>query len=155
MTSFSVLLAPYVRESTAVADCSFINVLFPSIKRLVFSNLLFNTVIKAEAKLMPSTDHIFECLFLNENIIISIQISLKFIPKGPINNSPALIQTMARRRPGGKPLSEPMLVRLLAHVCVTRPRRINSKFNKFVDHNFMTYSNKPTIHYHHHISHEP
>ena len=29
---------------------------------------------------------------------------------------------MAWRRPGDKPLSEPMMVRLLAHVCVTRPQ---------------------------------
>ena len=36
--------------------------------------------------------------------------SLKFVPKGPINNIPALVQIMAWRRPGDKPLSEPMLV---------------------------------------------
>ena len=34
-------------------------------------------------------------------------ISLKFVPKGPINNIPALVQIMAWRRPGDKPLSEP------------------------------------------------
>ena len=32
-------------------------------------------------------DDIFKCIFLNENIWIPIKISLKFIPKGPINNS--------------------------------------------------------------------
>ena len=32
----------------------------------------------------------------------------KFIPKGPIDNIPALVQIMARRRPGDKP--EPMMV---------------------------------------------
>ena len=35
------------------------------------------------------------------------KISLKFVPKGPINNNPALVQVMAWRRPGDKPLSEP------------------------------------------------
>ena len=46
----------------------------------------------------------------NENAKISIEISLKFVPEGPINNKPALVQIMAWRRPGDKPLSEPMMV---------------------------------------------
>ena len=50
-------------------------------------------------------DNIFKCIFLNENVWIPIQVSLKFIPKGIINILPALVQTMAWRRPGGKPLS--------------------------------------------------
>ena len=53
---------------------------------------------------------------------ISIKISLKFVPNGPINNIPALVQIMAWRRPGDKPLSEPMMVSLLTHICVTRPQ---------------------------------
>ena len=36
---------------------------------------------------------------------ILIKISLKFVPKGPIDNNPALVQI------GNKPLSEPMLTR--------------------------------------------
>ena len=52
---------------------------------------------------------IFKCIFLNENIWIWIKNSLKFVPKGPINNIPALVQIMAWRRPGDKTLSEPML----------------------------------------------
>ena len=36
-------------------------------------------------------------------------ISLKFVPKGSINNILALVQIMAWRRPGDKPLSRPML----------------------------------------------
>ena len=58
----------------------------------------------------------FKRIFLNENVIISIKISLKFVPKGPINNSPALVQIMAWRRPGDKPLSEAMMVSLLTHI---------------------------------------
>ena len=54
-------------------------------------------------------DDIFKCIFLNENLYISIEISLKFVAKGPISNIPALVQIMAWRRPGDKPLSEPML----------------------------------------------
>ena len=38
------------------------------------------------------------------------------------NNIPALVQIMAWRRPGDKPLSEPMMVNLLTHICVTRPQ---------------------------------
>ena len=37
-------------------------------------------------------DDIFKCIFLNENVWISIQISLKFVPEGPVNNIPALVQ---------------------------------------------------------------
>ena len=67
-------------------------------------------------------DDTFKCIFLNENVRISIEISLKFVPKGPINNIPALVQIMAWRRPGDKPLSESMMVSLSTHVCVTRPQ---------------------------------
>ena len=67
-------------------------------------------------------DDIFKRIFLNENIWILIKISLKFVPKGSINNIPALVQKMAWRRPGDKPLSGPMMVSLLMHICVTRPQ---------------------------------
>ena len=66
-------------------------------------------------------DDTFKRIFLNENIRISIKISLKFLPKGLINNIPALVLIMAWRRPGDKSLSEPMIVRSLTHICVTRP----------------------------------
>ena len=56
-------------------------------------------------------DDSFRYIFLNENVWISIEISLKFIAKGPIKNIPVLVQIMAWRRPGVKQLSEPMIVR--------------------------------------------
>ena len=59
-------------------------------------------------------DDIFKCIFLNENVKISIKISLKFVPKGPINNIPALVQIMAWRRPRDKPLSELVYRRIYA-----------------------------------------
>ena len=65
-------------------------------------------------------DDILKWIFFNENVLISIEISLKFVPKGQINNIPALVQIMAWRRSGDKPLSEPMMVSLLTHICVTR-----------------------------------
>ena len=67
-------------------------------------------------------DDTFKHIFFNENVRISIEISLKFVPKGPINSIPALVQIMAWRRPGDKPLSEPVSVSLLTHICVTRPQ---------------------------------
>ena len=42
----------------------------------------------------------FQIDFLIENVKISIKISLKFVPKSPINNIPALVQIMVWRRPG-------------------------------------------------------
>ena len=60
--------------------------------------------------------------FANETIQISIEISPKFVRKVRINHIPALVQIMAWRRPDEKPLSEPMMVSLLTHICVTRPK---------------------------------
>ena len=36
-------------------------------------------------------DDIFICIFMNEKCCILVKISLKFVPKGPINNNPALV----------------------------------------------------------------
>ena len=69
---------------------------------------------------------IFNSIFLNENVWIPIKFSLKFVPKGPINNISALVQIMAWRHPGDKPLSEPMIVSLPTHICVTRPLWVNT-----------------------------
>ena len=57
-------------------------------------------------------DDVSKCNFLNENVWIPIKNSLTFVPKGPINNIPALVQIMAWRRTGDKPLSEPMMTPL-------------------------------------------
>ena len=59
----------------------------------------------------------FSNIFLwMKNVWISLKISLKFVPKVRINNVPALVQIMAWRRPGDKPLSEPVMVSLLTHI---------------------------------------
>ena len=65
-------------------------------------------------------DDILQCILEDENVWISIKISLKFVPKGQINNISALVQIMAYRRPGDKPLSESMTVSLLTNIYVTR-----------------------------------
>ena len=92
--------------------------LFPGV------SLTFNTLRpRQNGRHFP--DDILKWIFLNENVWIPIEMSLKFVPKGQINNIPALVQIMAWRRPGDKPFSEPMTVSLLSHTCVTRSQWIN------------------------------
>ena len=62
-------------------------------------------------------DVILKRIFLNENVIISIKTSRKFVLK---DNISALVQIMAWRRPGDQPLSEPIMFNSLTHICVTR-----------------------------------
>ena len=73
------------------------------------SQLIFMMVFPVSGKIGLNTlrprkngchfpDEIFKCSFLNENVWISIKISLKFVPKVPIDNIPALVQIMAWRR---------------------------------------------------------
>ena len=75
-------------------------------------------------------DNIFKCILLNENVWILPKTLLKFVPEVPINNIPAFVQIMVCRRPGNKPLSEPMMASLLMHICITRPQwvKIQAKF---------------------------
>ena len=54
-------------------------------------------------------DDNFKCIYFNESDRILIWISLKFVPRSPIDNKPALVQAMAWHWRGGKPLPEPML----------------------------------------------
>ena len=68
---------------------------------------------------------IFKCISFNKNASISLSISLKCVPKVRINNIPTLVQIMAWCRPGDKPLSEPVMVRLPTHTCVTWPQWVN------------------------------
>ena len=77
-------------------------------------------------------DEIFKCIFWNENVWPSVQISLKFLPNVRINNIPSLVQIMAWRRPGDKPFSEPMMGSLLTHICVTRPKWIDFRMVRLI-----------------------
>ena len=36
----------------------------------------------------------FDYILMNGNVLISIRITLKFVPKGPINNIPAMVQAI-------------------------------------------------------------
>ena len=88
--------------------------------------------IEAETNGRHFADDIFKCIFFNENAWISLNISLKFVPKVRINNIPALVQIMAWRRSGDKPLSEPMMVRLPTHICVARPQWVKDTLDDTV-----------------------
>ena len=95
---------------------------------VLFQNTNFNTLRPGQdGPHFP--DDIFKCIFLNENALISIKIPLKFVPKGPINNIPALVPIMAWRRPGDKPLSVPMMVSLYASLGLNELNQ-NSNFMK-------------------------
>ena len=98
-----------------------------------FSNavLSFNTLRPRRTE-QHFADEIFKRIFFNENVWITIKNSLKFVPKGPISNIPALVQIMAWRRPGDTPLSEPMLVSLPSHICVSRPQWVMGCFSSSV-----------------------
>ena len=69
-------------------------------------------------------DDIFKCIFYKQIFSISIKISLKLIP---IKNIPALVQIMAWHHPGDKPLSEPVMVNLQMHICITQPQWVTSE----------------------------
>ena len=96
----------------------------------VFKTGTFNT-LRPRQNGRRFSDDVFICIFLIENVRIFIKISLKFVLKGTINNIPALVQVMAWRQLGYKPLSEPMMVRLLQHICVTRPQWVTSFWGFF------------------------
>ena len=56
---------------------------------------------------------IFNCIFLNQNNIIPIQISLKYVPRSPFDNKSALVQVMAWCQTGNEPLPEPMMTQFI------------------------------------------
>ena len=58
-------------------------------------------------------DGTLKCIFLNENDIISIQMSLKFVPRSPIDSQTALVQVMAWRWIGDKPLCQQLLAQFI------------------------------------------
>ena len=104
------------------STCRIISSLRPNLSWV--SRVLVNT-LRPKQNGRHFADDTFKCIFLNANVRISIEISLKFVFKGAINNIPALVQIMAWRRPGDEPLSETMLVSLLTHKCITQPQYVN------------------------------
>ena len=72
-------------------------------------NLSESTHLPLDKMAAILADNIFKCIFLNKDDKIPIQISLKLVPRSPIDKKPVLVQVMAWRRRGDKPLPEPML----------------------------------------------
>ena len=95
----------------------------------------------------PFSRRLFKCIFLKENVRILIKISLKFVPKSPIDNMPALFRIMAWRLPGDKPLSEAMMVSLLTQICVARPQWVNVKvvYQMYLDYNLFRFRNSRVL----------
>ena len=58
-------------------------------------------------------DNNFKCIFLNENDRIPIRSSLEFVPRSSIDNKPPLVQVMACRWTGDKPLPELKLTQFI------------------------------------------
>ena len=71
--------------------------------------------IETEIKSIAISQTISNAFFMNENVWISLKISLKCVPKVRIDNIPALVQIMACRLVGA-------LFSLLTHICATRPQ---------------------------------
>ena len=73
-------------------------------------------------------DDILKCIFLNENVSIWLKVSLQLLLKGLVGNIPSFVQIMAWSRPGDKPLSEPMMIGLPMHICVTQPQWVKRDY---------------------------
>ena len=107
-------------------NCSYLNVFYATklwyhIGCKISLCVVFNTFsILRPQNWRHFADDIFKCIFLNEKVWISLKFSLTFVAKVRIGNSSALVQIMAWHRPCDKPLSEPMMVSLPSHICLSR-----------------------------------
>ena len=91
----------------------------------VLINVLALNTLRPRQNGRHFADDIYKCIFLNENVWDSIKIPMKLVHKDPNNSIPSLVQIMAWRRPGDRPLSEPIMVRLPTQICVARPQGVN------------------------------
>ena len=95
-------------------------------------------LITPEQNGLRFANDIFRCIFLNEKFWILTKISLRFVPKGPIDYNPALIKIMAWRQIGDKPLSELMLTRFtdayMRHWAEMRPGQNRRHLRKIFKH---------------------
>ena len=103
-----------------------VNELWFKLHEIIYGCSIHINILRPRQNGRHFADDIFKWIFLNENVWIPIKMSLKIVPQGPINNILTLVQIMAWRRPGDKPLSGPMMVRLPTHICVTRYQWVKS-----------------------------
>ena len=94
-----------------------------------FSEIWVN-ILRPRQNVHDFADDIFKCIFVSDNAWIAIKTSLKFVPKGLINNMPALVQIITWRRPGDMPWSEPIMVSLLTYICITRRHWVKTGFRE-------------------------
>ena len=91
--------------------------------KICVQSLLFNAL-----RPRPDRRHIphdiFRCIFLNEYVWISIKISLKFVPEGPINNIPHWFRYWLGADEATSHYLDQCCSSLLTQVCVTRPQCI-------------------------------
>ena len=127
MAAILVLVETLISIPTSghVRNISFYHADFDYYNSLAVLMLISCNTVRPRENRHHFADDTFKCIFVNDAWWIPIKISLKFVPKGPINNITALVQIMACRLVGAKPLSEPMMVRLPTHICVTRPQWVN------------------------------
>ena len=86
---------------------------------------------------------------MNEKFYISIRISLKFVPKGEINNRPALVQVMDWCRTGDKPLPEPMLTQFMdAYMWHEGEMNQNQNQKSFIQRMYREYIDNMITHVH-------
>ena len=101
--------------------------------------------MEAETKRPPFPRRHFHVDFLNGNVSIAIEFSLNFVPKGPINNDPALAQIAARCRPSDKPLSEAMMTHISTDAYM---RRLNDFIGAHRAHSTANNRRNKTRHWH-------
>ena len=99
----------YSSENASSPVCRSIPITKTKIENCIFKStsrcLISGTNELTHLPLDNNLDDIFNCIFLNKNHRIPIQISLKYIPKSPIDNKPALVQVMAWRRTGDQAIT--------------------------------------------------
>ena len=61
----------------------------------VWTKFVWVNTVRKRQNSRRFADDTLKRFFLNENVLILIKLSLKFVPKDPINNIPPLVQTMA------------------------------------------------------------
>ena len=78
--------------------------------------------------IMISQTIFFRCIFVNEKFCIWIKNSLKFVPEGPINIIPALVQAMVWCRPGASHYPNQCRPDSLTHIWGTRGDELTDVF---------------------------
>ena len=91
--------------------------------------------IEAETILTPFRRRQFQMYFLERIYKFRIRLHWNLFPRVTLTIFQywLMVQIMAWRRSGDKPLSEPMMVILPTHICVTRPQWVRSQFTPTQD----------------------